>query len=368
MFCNIDNRMDASFAPRSGDRSFSGLPFVRWGRAICGRLTGRGCLQILVAVSGFVNSPGVRAEERFLLAADNQVVEVNRAGRATDGIGKQGHTGIYEAWRLPDGGVAYAHKGGLAVFDAQKRLVVSHAARAGSKGGEANSCVVLGGGERFALLDSGVGQIRVVDRSGAVVSETPLPGLEEDPLHSRYRTIRAVPGERAYWVAQYGRKTLLKLEEGTGRVMETRGLDALLKTRSLGPAFGVTVLPDASLWVATSTGRLLVHLGAKGEVVDQWSADQLGLRCRYLLGTQRLSNGNLLVACGDYHLKTVEEGRDLLAELDAAGRVVWRLSRDQLVDQIEGHVELRTGLEEMRITNVHAYDSERIEQVLEAVR
>ncbi|MBU6301343.1 MAG: DUF1592 domain-containing protein [Verrucomicrobia bacterium] len=70
----------------------------------------------------------------------------------------------------------------------------------------------------------------------------------------------------------------------------------------------------------------------------------------------RLANGNLLVACGDYHLQKAEEGRDLLAEIDHAGKVVWKLTREQLVDQIEGAIDKKSGLEELRITNVHAYD------------
>ena len=94
----------------------------------------------------------------------------------------------------------------------------------------------------------------------------------------------------------------------------------------------------------------------------------MGLACRYLLGTQQLGNGHLLVACGDYHLKAPEEGGDLLAEINGEGKVVWRLRREQLVEQIEGHVERATGLEEMRITNVHAYDSDRVEEALNVIR
>ena len=63
-----------------------------------------------------------------------------------------------------------------------------------------------------------------------------------------------------------------------------------------------------------------------------------------------------------------EEGRDLLAEINTEGKVVWRLTREQLVDQIEGVVDSKTGLEEMRITNVHAYDNERLAEVLNIIR
>lgn len=309
------------------------------------------------------------AEERMLLAADNQVVEINRLGKVTDSLAKQGHSGIYEAWRLPDGGIAYAHKGGLAVFDRQKNLVLSHPARNGTKGTEANSCAVMDGGARFALMDSGVAQIRVVDRAGHVLSETQLPELTEDSLHSRYRTVRLVPGEKAFWVAQYGRRTLLKVAEGTGEILQSLLLDPMLKPTPAGhTAFGVTPLQGGVLWVATSTGKQLLKLNGKGEVERSWSAQELGLKCRYLLGTQQLENGRLLVACGDYHLKAIEEGSDLLAEIDSEGRVVWRLTRAQLVDQIEGVVDAKSGLEEMRITNVHAYDSERLEDVLKPTR
>ncbi len=41
---------------------------------------------------------------------------------------------------------------------------------------------------------------------------------------------------------------------------------------------------------------------------------------------------------------------------------------DQFVDQIEGAVDPRTKLEEMRITHVHAYDTDHANQCLEVNR
>jgi hypothetical protein len=311
----------------------------------------------------------VCAEERFLLAADNQVIEVNRSCKVTDVLKLPGRGGIYDAWRLPDGGVAVAHRGGLAVFDAAKKLVLEHTSRRGDKGAEANSCAVLDGGERFALLDSGASQIRVVDRSGAVVSETPLPDLEEDPLHFRYRMIRKVRGADAFWVSQYGRKTVLKVEAQTGKVLQSIPLDPLLApSPTVKKAFAMTQLDDGSLFVSTSTGCQLLHVDADGKKLTCWTTQELGLSCLYLLGMQRLRSGNLLVACGDYHLKNADEGRDLLVEIDANGKVVWRLQREQLAGQIEGTVEKSTGMQEMRITNVHAYDSAHIAECLNVER
>jgi hypothetical protein len=298
-----------------------------------------------------------QAEERYLLAADTQVVEVDRSGKVITLLKHPGHHGIYDAARLPDGGIAYAHRGGLAVFDAEKKLVMEHRARAGEKGAESNSVAVLEGGKKFALMDSGVNQIRIVDRTGVVLSETPLPDLKDDPLHFRYRTIREVPGANAFWVGQYGRRTVLKVEMATGRVLQAIPLDPLLESSpTVKKAFAALPARDGSLWVATSTGGQLLHLDAEGRKLGGWSIEELGLKCRFLLGMSQRANGNLLVACGDYHLRNADEGRDLLAEIDPTGKVVWRLTRDQLVDQIEGVIDKTTGLEEMRITNVQVLD------------
>ena len=125
---------------------------------------------------------------------------------------------------------------------------------------------------------------------------------------------------------------------------------------------------DGSLFVATSAGGQLLHVDARGKTLSCWTVRELGLSCRYLLGMQELSNGHVLIACGDFHLKSADEGRDLLAEINAAGKVVWRLTRDQLVDQIEGVVDPRSGLEEMRVTNVHAYDGARVRECLNVRR
>jgi len=320
---------------------------------------------LLIALLGI----SLHAEERFLLAADTQVIEINRAGRVIEVLKHPGHGGIYDAWRLPDGGIAYAHQGGLAVYDAAKKLVLEHPSRPGTKGVESNSCAVLDGGARFALMDSGVCQIRIVDRSGAVVSETALPDLQDEPLHFRYRMIRAVLGESAFWVGQYGRKTVLKVGVPAGRIERSIPLDTLLKpSQDVQKAFAMVQPGDGSLFVSTSTGGQLLHLDAGGNVLSCWTAKELGVSCKYLLGMQWLPGGNVLIACGDFHLKRAAEGRDLLVEINGDGKIVWRLTRDQLVDQIEGHVEKSTGMEEMRITNVHAYDSEHLNECLNVKR
>jgi hypothetical protein len=318
----------------------------------------RGSLSHLIGVAAFLLLPSaLQGREGYLLGADNQVIEIDRSGKVTTVRQHPGHGGIYDAWRLPDGGLAYVHRGGLAIFDASGKMVTEHPAPPGSKGAEANSVAVLAGGEKFALMDSGVSRIRILNRAGTVLSETPLPDLQEDPLHFRYRMIREVPDANAFWVAQYGRKTVLKVESGTGRILQTIPLEPLLKpSPSVQKAFAALPARDGSLWVTTSTGCQLLHLDATGAKLGCWTIADLGLQCRYLLGMDFRANGNLLIACGDYHLKQTEEGRDLLAEIDPTGKVVWRLTRDQLVDQVQGAIDKSSGIEELRITSVQVVD------------
>jgi hypothetical protein len=320
----------------------------------------------LIAVAATMT---LQAEERFLLAADTQVIEVNREGKVTDVLKHPGHTGIYDAWRLPNGGIAYVHRGGLAVFDGLKRLVMQHAASGGERHAEANSCAVWDGGSRFAFVDSAANQICTLDRTGALLGITPLPDLSEDPIHFRYRTIRALPFENAFWVCQYGRKTVLKVGSGDGNILQSMAIDPMLThTGTVKKAFGIVQSIDGSLLVSTSTGCQLLRLDKDGNKLACWTAQNLGISCRYLLGLQCCQAGGWFVACGDYHLKEPQESSDLLVEINSEFKVVWRLKREQLVDQIEGPVDKSTGIEEMRITNVHHYDSERVEQCLNVRR
>ncbi|MCA2969993.1 MAG: hypothetical protein INH43_15875 [Acidobacteriaceae bacterium] len=310
------------------------------------------------------------AEQRFLLAAENQVIEVNRAGRVTSVLKHPGHRNIWDAWRLPDGGIFYVHRDGLAVFDKNNRLILEHPAVRHGNDVEAPGGAVLDGGRHFAMLDSEAAEIRVINRQGTVVSRTHVPDLRPEPVHSRYRMIRPSARGNAFWIVQYARKTLLEVEMGTGKILATIDLAPHLTPTPPAPhlAFATLEPGDGSLYATTATGLQLLRFDAQRHRTGSWTAADLGLATRYLLGMQRLANGNLLLACGDYHMKSTAEGRDQLAEINPGGQVVWKLTRAQLLDQIDGFVDPKTGLEELRITNVHAYDSAKIKDALAGKR
>lgn len=154
-----------------------------------------------------------------------------------------------------------------------------------------------------------------------------------------------------------------------GKIVKTILLTPLLKpTGAVQKAFAILQAADGSLFISTSTGCQLLHVDENGQPLSCWTTADLGLSCRYLLGMQSLANGNVLIACGDYHLKTEDEGRDALAEISAEGKVVWRLTRAQLVEQIGGNTDVHGGLRELHITNVHAYDSDKLAECLHVRR
>lgn len=312
----------------------------------------------------------LQGAERILLAAENQVIEVDRDGRVTNVLKHPGHNAIWDAWRLPDGGIAYVHKLGLAVFDANQKLVFEHASIPGKMGVQSSGLAVLHQGQRFALLDSGAGEIRVVDRKGRLISRTPIPDLGSDPLFSRYRMLRESPSKNAFWLVQYDRNQLLEIETGTGRILSTIPMAPHLTLNPPAPhhAFASLALGDGSLYATTATGLQLLRLDAHRHRLTSWTAADLGIATRYFLGMQMLRNGHLLIAGGDYHITTKDEGRDLLLELSPAGKVVWKLTRSMIVDQVEGFIDPKTGIEELRITNVHLYDDARLKDCLRVKR
>jgi hypothetical protein len=309
------------------------------------------------------------AAERFLLAAGHQVVEVDRSGKVTEILRYPGHTLIYDAWRLPGGGIAYAHRRGLALFDKAGKLILDHASVHGPTGQEADGITVLDNGNQFALLDTGAGEIRVVSRGGTVLSQTPLPALGGDPLHSRYRVVRQSRAGNAFWISQFSRRKVLRIERGTGKILSSIELDPHLDPpASAHKSFAIIDPGDGTLLITSATGKQILRFSAEGKFQSSWNASKLGISCASTLGVQSLPNKNLLLACGDYHIDSPAAARDVLVELDPVGRVVWRLTHDKLSSQIEGTMDVRTGHEHLHIANVHAYDTDHPNSVLDSIR
>lgn len=300
------------------------------------------------------------AEDHFLLAAFNQILEINREGKVLKSHQLPDHFGIYEAWKLPNGHIVFSHRKGLTMIDKENQVVMNHKVKL-----EAVSCDVLAGGKSFALMDNSVPSIKEIDLNGKLIQETPLPNLTQK-AHGRYRSIRKAKDENAYWACQLSSSKLIKVEEKTGKILA----ELPLKQYKAIHLFGVTDLGNDGILASIGKGELkyVFHCDRDLNIIKKFNSEELGIDCRYFLGTQKLENGNILLACGDYHLKELEKGKDLLVEITPNNKVVWRLTRDQLVNQIDGFVDKKTSIEEMRITNVHLYNSSMIEKSLAVVK
>lgn len=298
------------------------------------------------------------AEERFLLAAFNQILEINRQGSVVKKHHVPNTFGIYEAWKMPDGGLVFAHKKGLMRMNTQGEVVMSYQVNE-----ESVSCDVINGGKSFALMDNSVPSIKEIDANGKLIKETPLPNLIKN-VHGRYRSIRKVKGGNAFWACQLSSSTVIKVAAGSGDVL------AKLELKSHGAIhlFGITDLDKGGVLVSIGKGagkpKFIFHCDRNLNIIEKISNEDVRVQGIYFLGTQKLDNGNILLACGDYHLKDISEGKDLLVEIDDNNKIVWRLTRDQLVNQIDGFVDKRTSIEEMRITNVHYFNSNDLSQSL----
>lgn len=301
----------------------------------------------------------IYSEERMLLAAFNQLIEIDRSGQIHKIYETEGHVGIYDAWKCPDGSIFYPHKKGVAWMDESGEIFMEHAAQKTPHGLEINGCCPYENGDSFAFIDSGVPEIRVINRKGDVLSKTPLP-LYGKNAHVRYRTLRKVQDEKAFWVCQLTTQTLLKVEEATGNIVDKKDISKLLPRTKSKKLFGVTSINPEGYICTTGPGKQLVHLDQHLNVKYAKNQQDLQLNCRYFLGTQKLDNGHLLMACGDYHMKSEAEVSDLLVELDENFKVVWKLERQQIIDQICGYHEKKTGFEEIRITNVHLYNPKNL--------
>lgn len=298
----------------------------------------------------------LQAEERMLLACFNQLIEINRNGDVLKIYENAEEFGINDAWKCPDGSIFYTHRKGVVWMDQNGKPFLKHDAKKSEAGMEVNGCTPYQAGESFAFIDSSVPEIRVINRSGKILSQTPLP-LVSQKAHGRYRTLRLSKQDKAFWVCQVLTRKLLKVQENTGNIIDTIDLSTYLtppiKSTKL---FGVTDLGKDGLLCTTGPGKHLIHLDLNKKVKTIKQYSDLELNCRYFLGTQQLDNGHILMALGDYHMKSVEEVEDILVELDANKNVIWKLERKKLIDSICGYYDKKTGYEELRITNVHHYN------------
>ena len=214
----------------------------------------------------------------------------------------------FDFWALPGGEVLYAHFGkhspaGFTVVDESGAVLRTYETQH-----EVFGLQPLPDGN---VLVGELGQKRLVevDPEGKIVKEIPISYGGKQ--HECMRAVRKSGG--IYYVVMPGTNEVRRYDE-EGRA---------LKAFSIRPdAFGMVALENGGIAYTCMQG--LFELDAEGkEIFSLTDADLPGINLRWLLGLQRLRNGNYVLAnwMGHGHL---DEGIHFF-EVDRNKQVIWTL-------------------------------------------
>lgn len=101
--------------------------------------------------------------------------------------------------------------------------------------------------------------------------------------------IRKVKGEDAFWVAQKGPKTPLKIDVKTDTILKKIPFDPYLKPSNLAHKdYAAILAKDGSLFTSTADGCQIIHIGRNDSLITCWTKEDLGLNTLYFNGLQLL--------------------------------------------------------------------------------
>lgn len=152
-----------------------------------------------------------------------------------------------------------------------------------------------------------------LDSTGLRVRKEVRYDLGIQPAHAQFRrVIKATNGN--YLVPMIT----------TGQVLEIQDDSTLVMTYQVGGTpFAVQELPCGNLFVALGDGHCAVEIDrASGSLVER--IDTLaGIPMHFIAQSERLSNGNTMLANWQGHLPAEQQTAPQLIEIDSVGSVVW---------------------------------------------
>ena len=241
---------------------------------------------------------------------------------------------IYDGCMLPNGNIIYGTHRYVREIDRQKRTIREFRVKAPA---EIKSFSLLPEG-RMAVVHSGEQAILEIEwETGKVLHRIPVP-TEGKTNHYRYNLLRYTP-----------QGTYLLAQRTENRFVEVARDGAILRS------FKVPSLPV----VATRQPDGSTLCGARAEVTKYdaagnkiWSftnddaAPQFPLIIAY--GTATLPDGRLVVVNSDWHYKERDQNRVQLFAVDAAKKVTWTLSAQELSGWKKSWADHASGLIEHR--------------------
>ena len=254
-------------------------------------------------------------EQHHFICSDTETSKllfINEIGKITQEICDV--IGAFDLWVLPNGDILYAHNSGR--NSAGVTLLSSDGTVKNRylTGKEIFSCQPLKNGHVLLGL-LGEPQLLEIDFNGNIFAQIHIP--YEGPSHEGMRLARKIGN--AYLLVQPGTNKILKLSLD-GKIIQEFDIHH--------DAFGFVVLPDNHILYTCMSGAY--ELDENGnEVWSLTNSDVPEINIRWLLGVQRLSNGNFVFTnwMGHGHLG---EGIHFF-EVNRSKEVVWSLdSRNTL--------------------------------------
>lgn len=213
-----------------------------------------------------------------------------------------------DCWRLPNGNILFAHRGGAKEVTRDRKVVWEYIA---PEKVECHACQPLPDGN-VLVVECGTSRIIEVNREGKIAKEIKLVTKDTVKLHNQFRGTRKT--KQGHYLVCF---------KGEGKIVELDGDGKVLREVPVaGDPHEVVPLPNGNLLITCGDGHKVVEVDAAGKVVWELNENDLpGNTLRLMAGCHRLPDGNTIFAnyLGHGHLGEQPQ----FFELTPDKKVVW---------------------------------------------
>lgn len=260
-------------------------------------------------------------ERRLLIGYGEGVLELDGQNDIVWHYQQPGIETVYDAWKLPNGNVLFAHRFGVREVNQAKETVWDYKVPPIKGKQEINSCQPLGDG-KVLILDCGNQKLLELDRQQNVTLSIDLPDGGKN-VHNRYMQARKTP-QGTYLISYRDNKVILELD---AKGKEVWRYDLKPQDRP----FTAIRLANGRTLIPCITSYQIIEVDPEGKIT--WELDKrddLGFELLYPVGVQVRNNGNLVVINSDYHHRKGMDNDVQAFEITRDKRVLWTLMKTDL--------------------------------------
>ena len=213
-----------------------------------------------------------------------------------------------DCWRLPNGNTLFCFVSGALELKPDKSVVWEYKAPEKT---EVHACQPLPDG-KVLIVECGTSRIIEVDRAGKIAKEIKLTTKPDVKLHNQFRGTRKLANGH-YLVCFKGESRVVELD-GDGKELRSIAV--------AGDPHGALALSDGNILITCGDGHKVVEVDRADKVVWELNENDLpGNPLRLMAGAQRLPNGNTIfcVYLGHGHIGEQPQ----VIEVTRDKKVVW---------------------------------------------